>query len=364
MDGRSKIKFIKPCLYEFEKQRILTPEYTTKCFNNGIIVQINLDNCSLQRMEELSPTSTLDDVERVGLLPLVDLLQNGEVSLTAIGVNEMPDLWVKKSITAYHNFCNLFWPGHVDDPDATSRKYDPTSKKSKVCFKELSDDARTTLGMHYISMLQIQNIKINYASHSPEEKLEIYINSMIGFINIISAYELEIAKYAFWEIDSNTINRLPSKISKRRKYIKQNFYRNGSSLDKCRWHAFDAAMDLHWLIGANFSEDLEAKIRINNKNYKIDHWVGTNDHKLYHIAQDIHHIYHEKSTLKALSMAREKELSEFQYWKNVDNISSNILNFRRKSLPNISEEYTDKIDLAVNIIERDLYNYFLKNEKN
>ena len=213
-------------------------------------------------------------------------------------------------------------------------------------------------------MLQIQNIKINYSTHSPEEKLEIYINSMIGFINIISAYELEIAKYAFWDIDSNTINRLPSKISNRRKYIKQNFYRNGSNLDKCRWHAFDSAMDLHWLIGANVAEDLETKMKINNIDYKIDHWVGTNDHKLYHIAQDIHHIHYEKSTLKVLSTVREKELSAFKYWKNVDNISSNILDFRRKSLPNISNKYTEKIDLAVETIENDLLNHFLNCKKN
>ena len=112
MKERSEIKFIRPCQYSNEKTKLLTPEYTLALLTQQKVVQINLDNCSLQRMEELSCDSTLEDVSRVGLLPLVELLQNGEVCMTAIGVNEMPDLWVEKSMAAYQNFCNLFWPGH------------------------------------------------------------------------------------------------------------------------------------------------------------------------------------------------------------------------------------------------------------
>ncbi|MGQ7190364.1 hypothetical protein ACUODJ_51595, partial [Escherichia sp. HC-CC] len=64
----------------------------------------------------------------------------------------------------------------------------------------------------------------------------------------------------------------------------QNFYKNGSNIDKCRWNAFDAAMDLHWLTGANFSEDIGATIDLNGTKFNIEHWVGTTDHKLHSIA--------------------------------------------------------------------------------
>lgn len=362
MEKRSEIKFIRPCLSKYDSNKILTPAYTLQCLKHKRVVQINLDNCSLQRMEELLPTSTLEDVERVGLLPLVDLLQKGDVCLTAIGIHEMPDIWVEKSRAAYQNFCRRFWPGHIDDPNATFRHYCPDSQKKKVDFKSLSAEARTVYGLHYISMLQIQNIKLNYPNIKPEERFEIYIYSMITFIDLISAYDLEIAKYAFWDLDSNTINQLPDHIHKRRKYIKENFYKNGSNLEKCRWHAFDAAMDLHWLTGANFSEDMGSSITLNGINFKTEHWVGTNDKKLYYISQDIHHVYYQGSTMKALSSYRENEMTAFQYWKTVDSLSESILSFRRHSKNQLNPNMTQLIDLAVEKIENDLQKFFLSNK--
>ncbi|MCA6926048.1 hypothetical protein [Pectobacterium versatile] len=358
MNKRSDIKFIRPCHFIYEDRKKLTPEYTLQLLKKRRVVQINLDNCSLQRMEELSPTATLEDVRRVGLLPLVELLQTGEVCLTAIGVNEMPDSWVEKSMAAYQNFCRLFWPGHIDDPDATFRDYSSEPEKNKVLFQDLSDEARTVYGFHYVPMLQIQNIKLSYKSFTPEKKFEIYLFSIISFIDIISAYDLEIAKYAFWDIDSNTINCLPEQIHKRRKYIKENFYRNGSSLERCRWHAFDSAMDLHWLTGANFSEDISSHITIRGEKIIVEHWVGTTDHKLYYISKDIHHVYHDGSTMKELMSTREDELSEFNYWKSVDRLAENVLRFRQQSKKGMQSNITERIDLAVKVIEKELSIYF------
>ena len=44
--------------------------------------------------------------------------------------------------------------------------------------------------------------------------------------------------------------------------IKYNFTKVKSTLDKCREFAFDAAMDIHWLSGANLAEDLNLSINI------------------------------------------------------------------------------------------------------
>ncbi|WP_258576468.1 hypothetical protein [Candidatus Pantoea persica] len=142
------------------------------------------------------------------------------------------------------------------------------------------------------------------------------------------------AKHAFWDLDSNTINQLPDSIHTRRKYIKENLYKNGSNLDKCRWHAFDAAMNLYWLTGANFSEDIGSSITLNGVKFETKHWVRTSDKKSHYISQDIHHIYYEGSTMKALSSCRENDMTAFQYWKIVDSISGSVLSFRRHSKKN------------------------------
>jgi hypothetical protein len=363
MDKCSDIVFIRTCRFIYEDEKVLTPEYALQLLKKNKIVQINLDNCSLQRMEKLSSTATLNDVQRVGLLPLVQLLQTGVVCLTAIGVNEMPDSWVEKSMIAYQNFCRLFWPSHVDDPEATFRDYSSDPEKNKVLFNSLPDESRTVYGFHYVSMLQIQNIRLNYKSFTPEKKFETYLYSIISLIGIVSAYDLEIAKYAFWSIDSNTINKLPEKIKQRRQYIKKNFLRNGSSLEKCRNHAFDAAMDLHWLTGANLSEDINLNITIGGKKFSVEHWVGTNDLKLYHIAKDIYHIYHEGVTMKRLISVRENELSAFTYWEKVDRLAKDVLGFREQSTKGIPSNFTECIDLAVKFIEKELSNYFDSSSK-
>lgn len=82
-------------------------------------------------MERLPLNAAIDDVEKVGLLPLVNFLQNGNFSLAAIGMNEMPERHVENSYVAYENFCKKFWPAHNDDVESTHREYDSSSTDKK-----------------------------------------------------------------------------------------------------------------------------------------------------------------------------------------------------------------------------------------
>lgn len=355
------IQFIKPCRFPDEEHRLLTSEYTLHSILSGKIVQINLDNCSIQRMEELTEDATVQDVEEVGLLPLYQILQTGNVSLTCIGVNEMPDWRVQNAHAAYERFCRKFWPGHQDDKDATYREYDLKSKERKVKFVELSDGARCVYGGAYISILQIQNILLSYPEMTPEKRFEIYLHSMIGLLGIVSGFELEISKWAFWSLNTKEINQLVPSVKQRRKDIRENFAKVKSSVQKCREFAFDAAMDLHWLSGSNLSEDLGHDIDINGTRLKLDNWVGTNDHKLYRVSRDIHSTYHDRSTMKKLAITREDELESLQYWRNVDGISKDILSYRYNKGYSDVDDLLSKIDKAIIYIEKDLKKHLPEN---
>ncbi|WP_323942917.1 hypothetical protein [Aeromonas hydrophila] len=352
------IKFIKPCRSPEEEHRHLTPEYTLKSIARGRIVQINLDNCSIQRMEDLTEESTIKDVEAVGLLPLYEILQKGMVSLTCIGINEMPDWRVRNAHAAYERFCRKFWPGHKDDKDATYREYNPECKERKVKFCELPDGARCVYGGAYVSILQIQNIHHSYPDTTPENRFEIYLHSMIGLLGIVSGFELEIAKWAFWELNKKEINQLVPSVKQRRKDIRENFAKVKGDISKCREFAFDSAMDLHWLSGANLSEDLGHDIDINGTRLKLDNWIGTNDHKLYRISRDIHSTFHDNSTMKRLVITRERELESNLYWRNVDRISKDILNYRYHTGYADFDDILAKIDKAVSHIEGELIRKF------
>lgn len=354
MSENQEIRFIKPCRMRHEEHRILTPEYAARIASLGRIVQINLDNCSVQRMEKLAASSTLDDVERVGLMPLVNILQNAPVALSAIGINEMPDKWVVGARAAYERFCAKYWPGHSDDVDATHRCYEETSTARRIEFKDLDAGQRCTYGSAYVALLQIQNVRRTYQSRSPEQQFEIYLHSMITMLKMVSGFELEIAKHAFWDIDVNALNELPENVQSRLRDIKENFIKLQSSPKKCREFAFNGAMDIHWLSGANLSEDLDLVLNIGSTRLVVDNWVGTNDIKLYRISKDIHSVYDDGSTMKRIAVTRESILEKYQYWKQVDRMSMDILGYRARTGHAPLDDLLASIDSSVNQVESDL----------
>jgi len=344
-----------------EGHLVLTKEYANRLFSIGKIVQINLDNCSIQRMEQLSESSTLQDVEKVGLLPLVEILNNCHIALTAIGLHEMPDLHVKKARIAYERFCRKFWSTHKDDLDATYRHYNEQSESKRVSFEQLSNSERVTYGASYVAMLHIQNIKLNYSYQVPEEQFKTYMYGISKLLDVISAFEVEIAKYAFWNLNQRETNDLLDSIRIRRRDIRENFAKKKASALKCKEFSFDAAMDIHWLTGANMSEDLNGSIVIDSKQFILDMWVGTNDHKLYRICRDIHSVYFEGSRKKRLASTREDILESLPYWKNVDGFAHEFL-LQRRSLENVNMDgFLEKIDNAVSYLNDALDESFLHN---
>jgi hypothetical protein len=64
----------------------MDPAFLLQCLTQKKVVQINLDN-ALTKNGGIIIDINSEDVKRVGLLPLVNLLQSGNVCLTAIGVN-------------------------------------------------------------------------------------------------------------------------------------------------------------------------------------------------------------------------------------------------------------------------------------
>jgi hypothetical protein len=208
--------------------------------------------------------------------------------------------------------------------------------------------------MAYVALLHMQNINRNFPSLDPLDRFAAYLHGIIGMLDIVSSFELEIAKYAFWHLSDNEINRLPERVRMRRKDIKENFTKSQSSVSKCKQFAFNGAMDLHWLSGANLSEDLGATLKIGNAEFAIDNWVGTNDVKLYRISRDIHSVPSEGLRTKALAFSRETELQTAQYWRSADRMAKDVLMHRRRTGYGKVDELLTKIDGAVSYLEAQL----------
>lgn len=354
MQDNSVIHFIKPCRRFDEGPRQLTPAYARAQAAQGRVVQVNLDNCSLQRMERLPEKPRLEDAEAVGLLPLVELLQNAPLALTAIGLDEMPDRWVGGAINAYQRFCAAFWTGHQDDAEATQRTFDPLSTARTLQFDDLPEGSRLAYGGAYVALLQMQRISHGFPAMADAKKFEAYLHSIIGSLNIVSAFELEIAKYAFWTPAEPEVHRLPDRVRSRRRDIAENFTKLQRSVEKCRSAALNGAIDLYWLSGANLAEDIGLSLGLGEVRLPVDAWVGTNDVKLYRICEDIHSVSGYASTMMRLATAREPEMSRFRYWSEVDRMSKDVMLYRAQTQTDENQDRLGRIDAAAALLEGEL----------
>lgn len=366
---RTPMKFIKPTRSHIGKPIELTKGYVIqKWIREQKLVQVMLDNCSIQNMEHMymytdscGREATESDVYLFGLGPLYELLKTSMIVLSATGLDEMPGSKVNMALQGYLRFCDQFWPGHQDDKDASYKNLNRISDEQRVDFNSLPDEARAAYGLPYISYLLYQKLYRCDSGLTPEKKFEAYLYGMIHYLDVLSAFELEVMKYLFWDTNRKVLHPLPQTVQDRYKRIKDNFGKAGTkTVERCRYIAFDRAMDSMWLKMANTAEDNDVGIDINGLDVKVEMWLGTSDQKLFEISKDIYSSPTSYSSMGRLSVVREEELSMLPYWKFVDNLSNDILLSRHgvKSGEVSYKEHLSRIDLAIIDIERSLYGYF------
>ncbi|MFU2048192.1 hypothetical protein [Avibacterium gallinarum] len=304
-------------------------------------IQISLDNCTIQRMERLTEESTLDDVKDVGLYPLYRLLNEcPNVAMAALGVQEMPTCYVSNARKAYNLFCEKFWRGHQDDPLATDKSI--IENEGKFIFSNLSLNEKKALGPFYLPYLLIQQIYKSDFGVPGIKKFEKYLHGISYYLDAISGFEMEVAKYAFWDIEEKEIHKLPEEIRNRRKRIKNNFCKEKNTLESIQASAMNAAMDTYWIRCIGFGTDQKEKLP---NGYTIsEHWLATNDDKLYVIANDIKPIKTSQGFGYFLETVREPELLKFDYWNEVDKLANNLLEARKFQ--------QNQFDLKIETIEK------------
>lgn len=319
-------------------------------------IQINLDNCTIQRMERLDKNSTVEDIKKLGLYPLYKILTEcPNILISALGINEMPGCYISRAREAYNLFCKKFIPSYVDDPNATNKPFNV--EEEKIIFRDLPLDTQKALGCFYLPYLLIQYIYKYNSGQSGLDKFRHYLYGVIHYLDMVSAFELELAKYAFWEInDKSVIHTLSSEIKERRKRIRKNFVKERNSLNSIRAACLNSAMDTYWIRSICIGTD-EREAILNG--YTIcEHWLATNDDKLYIIANDIKPVQSINGFGYIIESVREKELLEFSYWKEVDNLSSKVLNDRKYLSDSQFDIKIENITESISQLDDALEKYF------
>lgn len=327
-------------------------------------VQLNLDNCVIQKMEELyhrSKQPIIDDVKQLGLFPLVDLLNafpKAPILMTPIGVLEMPNRYHKGAKGAFERFCQQFWSTSTDDPKGTQLEK-TEGADIKLEFQYFTPLAKQMYGMSYLPFLLIQEILCCHSEETAMQKLERYVYGVIHYLDMISGFELEIAKYAFWELTEQEVHELPETLRERRQNLKRNFYKKQNALEKCKAFSLNAAMDKFWLNPIYVNHQHPEKL---DYGYTVtQHWFVTLDQKLYKTANDITSLLSPSGSYgHAIAVVRENEMRTSDYWKAADKFTDNLLKERKLSNINALEKKLGSIERSVIEINKSLEKYFLR----
>ena len=305
----NKTFFIKPSKPLFGERK-LDPVLATENVLNGVETNIILDTNILIRMEKVvKEGNKWSSVKKYGLNNLVKLLKRCPPHSVCISpgfaLSEMPPAAANQSRIFYENFCAKHLRGFVDAPNSLRTHFRETSRD--YGFKDLPLEARGVLAIPFVSILYL-NLIYYKKEGSPIKKFKTYLDKIESTIDILSATEIEIAKYCFSEIESGE-----QEILNLRKNIRANFIKTGrekrpKNANEVLKIGFNGACDIGLLTSANVNDQngLDNVIQ--------DSWIATGDKKLAAFSDVFHHVNVDGEAGKYAASSTIGGDGKNQYW--------------------------------------------------
>ncbi|MCT9979497.1 hypothetical protein M2R48_14260 [Acinetobacter sp. I-MWF] len=330
----------------------LDPVLINRNQSEGKETTLVLDSNILIRMERVVKSGNKwRSVREKGLDNLVGLLQKCRpysVCLSpGFALKEMPPQNAKIAMELYEDFCSVHLPNFIDTPNSTRKVH--TGVNNDYGFNDLTYEGKLAFVVPYLNFLCLNYIEYCYQG-SPIEKFKAYIDLLEGKIDLLSAAEIEIAKYCFF----NTTNLQKGKVKKFCQKIRENSVQIKGKRAKqpieINKISFNAASDIHLLQVANAMDGkyLDEK--------KQDCWVVTTDKKLAAFCELFHQVSID-GVLHPYAIATvPDEMIDNEYWESANEY------FALKSINRRAHYLSTKIDLdklllvvndVVDKIERD-----------
>ncbi|HAV3540695.1 Uncharacterised protein [Acinetobacter baumannii] len=253
------------------------------------------------------------DIRDYGLGNLVKLLQKcppKSICLSpALALKEMPPQRAANAKIAYEEFCAKYL-GFGDTPNSTNKSYEGTY--DEYGFKDLSISAQQVLAIPYLSFLYL-NYVYRFIKGSPLDRFKAYIDLIEEKVDVLSATELEIAKYCFYDLTDITDKSTKVFIQKIREnsvnfvpYKKNPRLPNSST--QLQKTAFNAANDVHLLQAANMGDGKFLD------GIKQDCWVATLDKKLASFCTVFHQLNINGEVQPYSVSTLPEAINDLEYW--------------------------------------------------
>jgi len=302
----------------------LDPVRVARNIASGVETSLALDTNILISIEKVVKNGNKwSSVKMQGLHNFVKLLEkcpSGSICISpGLALNEMPPELAQQALDAFEEFCSVHLPGFRDTPNCTRVKYN--GKKENYGYLDLSLDGQATIALPFISILFL-NLVDKKSSSKSFGKFKEYFDLIESKIDVLSATEIEIAKYCFAEPPADCRETIELRKQIRHNFLKTSDGKAPKNSDEVLAIAFNGACDIILLHSANLldTNGLDG--------VEQDSWIATKDKKLVDFCNIFHHVNHDGEAGKYAARTEHPEHAKDPYWMQVDT-EFKLRHFRR-----------------------------------
>lgn len=319
--------FIKPSRPFKGPQPKLDPVVIGQNKMAGLFTALVLDTNIIISMEKIVKSGNKwSSVKAQGLHNLVRLLQRSPPESVSISpghaLSEMPPQLARQARSAYEIFCQKHLPSFSDAPGSEQEKFE--GQFEKYGFLDIPQEVRASLSITFSCILYM-NVVDRCRKGTPIEKFKAYLDYLEDKVDFLSATEIEIAKYCFWEPPA-----FNKELIKKRRKIRQNNLKTGDNkapenINEAIDIAYNAARDIYLLHTCNWLDSM------NLNGEPQDTWIVTKDKKLVEFCELFHHVEIGGEAGKAAASRVLPEHENDAYWNEAN---ADFMRRSVKRLPN------------------------------
>lgn len=308
----------------------------------GIETTLTLDTNILIGMEKVVKNGNKwSSVKLQGLHNLVSLLQRCPPQSICISpglaFKEMPPQLANQSKEYYELFCQAHLPGFVDVPGST-RTISKVEKEA-YGFKDLSFEGQALMAVSFASIIYL-NLIDRVLGAKPIEKFKMFLDLLEREVTILSAAEIEVAKYCFAEPPATSRQLIDIRKRIRKNFLKTSDEKIPKNSAEILSVAFNGANDLSLVQSANIIDEYGFD------GMRQDSWIATKDKKLVDFCDIFHHVNIDGEAGKYAASSVFSEHSDDMYWLQAESHYGTRNLMRKKDLEFREIEMAELVDVA------------------
>lgn len=294
-----------------DTEPVLNPTLVAINASHGIETTLVFDTNVLIAMERVVKGGNKNSLlKEHGLHNLIDLLgrcpSNSICLSPGRAFDEMPPALAERSRWSFEAFCATHLPTFGDAPNCIRTTFG--GKDSDYGYLDLDPVTQAFLAIPFTALLYLNIIDKSFTG-SPIQKFKEFLRRLSRDLDMLSAKEIEIAKYCFAEPPATARETIEIKRLLRRNFLKTKKDKAVHTYAEAVAVAFNGACDLTLINFVNVAqtEGLDG--------VQQDCWIATRDKKLFEFSKILHYLDLNGEAGKFAVPTILPEHSNDEYWQ-------------------------------------------------